>query len=67
MVLVSYCLGFIRDNDKINAILARPGFFILVETDFQASSLEIKNQRDILNTCGLPADDLPGWLDALSV
>jgi len=34
-------LGFIRDNDKINDIISRLGFFIIVETDFKASSLEI--------------------------
>lgn len=44
-------LGFIRDNDKINTIISRLGFFIIVETDFKASSLEILmtyRRRDVV-------------------
>lgn len=44
-------VGFIRDTQKINAIISRLGFFIIVETDFEASSLEILmtyRQRDVV-------------------
>lgn len=47
-------VGFIRDTQKINAIISRLGFFIIVETDFEASSYEIlmtyhdlKNELDM--------------------
>lgn len=56
-------LGFIRDNDKINAIISRLGFFIIVETDFKASSLEILmtyRQRDVVEKS---FDDLKNELD----
>jgi transposase len=44
-------VGFIRDTQKINAILSRLGFFVIVETDFEASPLEILltyRQRDVI-------------------
>jgi len=44
-------VGFIRDNEKINAVISRLGFFIIVETDFEASSLEVLmtyRQRDVV-------------------
>jgi transposase len=55
--------GFIRDNEKINAIISRLGFFVIVETDFEASSLEILmtyRQRDIVEKA---FDDLKNELD----
>ena len=42
---------FIRDTQKINSIISLLGFFIIVETDFNASSLEILStyrQRDVV-------------------
>jgi transposase len=56
-------VGFIRDNEKINAIISRLGFFIIVETDFEASSLEILmtyRQRDVVEKS---FDDLKNELD----
>lgn len=56
-------LCFIRDNDKIDAIISRLGFFIIVETDFKASSLEILmtyRQRDVVEKS---FDDLKNELD----
>lgn len=56
-------LGFIRDTKKINEIISRLGFFIIVETDFEASSLEILmtyRQRDIVEKS---FDDLKNELD----
>ena len=56
-------IGFIRDNEKINAIISRLGFFIIVETDFEASSLEILmtyRQRDVVEKS---FDDLKNELD----
>jgi transposase len=55
--------GFIRDNEKINAIILRLGFFIIVETDFEASSHEILmtyRQRDVVEKS---FDDLKNELD----
>jgi transposase len=56
-------VGFIRDNEKINAIILRLGFFIIVETDFKASSLEVLmtyRQRDVVEKS---FDDLKNELD----
>lgn len=56
-------IGFIRDNEKINAIISRLGFFIIVETDFEASSYEILmtyRQRDVVEKS---FDDLKNELD----
>jgi transposase len=56
-------VGFIRDTQKINAIISRLGFFIIVETDFEASSLEILmtyRQRDVVEKS---FDDLKNELD----
>lgn len=56
-------VGFIRDNQKINAIISRLGFFIIVETDFKASSLEVLTtyrQRDVVEKS---FDDLKNELD----
>ena len=56
-------VGFIRDNEKINAIISRLGFFIIVETDFEASSLEVLmtyRQRDVVEKS---FDDLKNELD----
>lgn len=56
-------VGFIRDTQKINAIISRPGFFIIVETDIEASSLEILmtyRQRDVVEKS---FDDLKNELD----
>lgn len=44
-------VGFICDNEKINAIISRLGFFIIIETDFEASSLEVLmtyRKRDVV-------------------
>jgi transposase len=43
--------GFIRDQDKINAELARLGFFLIMETDFKSTSeeiLTIYRRRDVI-------------------
>jgi transposase len=56
-------VGFIRDARKIDAIISRLGFFIIVETDFEASSLEILltyRQRDVVEKS---FDDLKNELD----
>ena len=56
-------VGFIRDNEKINAIISRLGFFIIVETDFEASSLEVLmtyRQRDVVEKS---FDELKNELD----
>ena len=56
-------VAFIRDNEKINAIISRLGFFIIVETDFEASSLEVLmtyRQRDVVEKS---FDDLKNELD----
>lgn len=56
-------VGFIRDTQKINTIISRLGFFIIVETDFEASSLEILmtyRQRDVVEKS---FDDLKNELD----
>lgn len=56
-------VGFIRDNEKINAIISRLGFFIIVETDFEASSLDVLmtyRQRDVVEKS---FDDLKNELD----
>ena len=56
-------VGFIRDTEKINAIISRLGFFIIVETDFEASSLEVLmtyRQRDVVEKS---FDDLKNELD----
>lgn len=56
-------IGFIRDNEKINAIISRLGFFIIVETDFEASSYEILmtyRRRDVVEKS---FDDLKNELD----
>ena len=56
-------LGFIRDTGKINTIISRLGFFIIVETDFEASSLDvlmIYRQRDVVEKS---FDDLKNELD----
>ena len=56
-------IGFIRDTEKINAIISRLGFFIIVETDFEASSLEVLmvyRQRDVVEKS---FDDLRNELD----
>ena len=56
-------IGFIRDNEKINTIISRLGFFIIVETDFEASSLEILmtyRRRDVVEKS---FDDLKNELD----
>lgn len=55
--------GFIRDNEKINATILRLGFFIIVETDFEASSYEILvtyRRRDVVEKS---FDDLKNELD----
>lgn len=55
--------GFIRDSEKINAIISRLGFFIIVETDFEASSYEILmtyRRRDVVEKS---FDDLKNELD----
>lgn len=44
-------IGCVRDTQKINATIARLGFFIIVETDFEASSLDVLmtyRQRDVV-------------------
>lgn len=56
-------LGFVRDNAKIDTLISRCGFFIIVETDFEASSLEILmtyRQRDVVEKS---FDDLKNELD----
>ena len=56
-------VGYIRDNEKINTTISRLGFFIIVETDFEASSLEILmtyRQRDVVEKS---FDDLKNELD----
>lgn len=56
-------VAFIRDTQKINTIISRLGFFIIVETDFAASSLEILmtyRQRDVVEKS---FDDLKNELD----
>jgi transposase len=56
-------IGFIRDNEKINTIISRLGFFIIVETDFEASSLEVLmtyRQRDVVEKS---FDELKNELD----
>ena len=56
-------VGFIRDTQKINTIISRLGFFIIVETDFESSSLEILmaySQRDDVEKS---FDDLKNELD----
>lgn len=56
-------IGFIRDTQKINAIILRLGFFIIVETDFEASPLEILltyRQRDVVEKS---FDDMKNELD----
>lgn len=55
--------GFIRDNEKINALISRLGFFIIVETDFVASSYDILmtyRRRDVVEKS---FDDLKNELD----
>lgn len=54
---------FIRDTQKINTIISRLGFFIIVDTDFEASSHEILmiyRQRDVVEKS---FDDLKNELD----
>lgn len=56
-------LGFIRDTEKINTIISRLGFFIIVETDFEVSSLDVLmvyRQRDVVEKS---FDDLKNELD----
>ncbi|MCX7773041.1 MAG: transposase, partial [Clostridia bacterium] len=56
-------LGFIRDTGKINAVISRLGFFIIVETDFEVSSLDVLmtyRQRDVVEKS---FDDLKNELD----
>lgn len=56
-------VGYIRDNKKIDEIISRLGFFIIVETDFEASSLEILTtyrQRDVVEKS---FDDFKNELD----
>lgn len=56
-------VGFIRDTKKIDTILSPLGFFIIVETDFQGSSLDILmtyRQRDVVEKS---FDDLKNELD----
>ena len=56
-------IGFIRDSEKINTIISRLGFFIIIETDFEASSLEVLmtyRQRDVVEKS---FDDLKNELD----
>lgn len=56
-------VGFIRDSEKINTIISRLGFFIIIETDFEASSLEVLmtyRQRDVVEKS---FDDLKNELD----
>ena len=56
-------VGFIRDNEKINTIISRLGFFIIVETDFEVSSLDvllIYRKRDVVEKS---FDDLKNELD----
>lgn len=56
-------VAFIRDREKIDTIISRLGFFIIVETDFKASSLEILmtyRQRDVVEKS---FDDLKNELD----
>jgi transposase len=55
--------GFIRDIGKINTVISRLGFFIIVETDFKASSLDVLmtyRQRDVVEKS---FDDLKNELD----
>lgn len=56
-------VGFIRDTEKINTIISRLGFFIIIETDFKMSSLEVLTtyrQRDVVEKS---FDDLKNELD----
>ena len=56
-------VAFIRDNEKINDVISRLGFFIIVETDFEVSSLEVLTtyrQRDVVEKS---FDDLKNELD----
>lgn len=56
-------LAFIRDTEKINAIISRLGFFVIAETDFEASSYEILmtyRRRDVVEKS---FDDLKNELD----
>ena len=56
-------IGFIRDTAKINTIISRLGFFIIVETDFEASSYDILmtyRRRDVVEKS---FDDLKNELD----
>ncbi|NJD02587.1 MAG: transposase [Ruminiclostridium sp.] len=56
-------IGFIRDTEKINTIISRLGFFIIVETDFEASSYDILmtyRRRDVVEKS---FDDLKNELD----
>ncbi len=56
-------IAFIRDKDKINKIISRLGFFIIVETDFEVSSLDVLmtyRQRDVVEKS---FDDLKNELD----
>ena len=56
-------IGFIRDTEKINAIISRLGFFIIVETDFEASSYDILmtyRRRDVVEKS---FDELKNELD----
>jgi len=43
--------GFIRDQEKIDAVISRLGFFLLLETDFKSTSeeiLSIYRRRDVI-------------------
>jgi len=56
-------LAFIRDAEKINTIISRLGFFIIAETDFEASSYDILmtyRRRDVVEKS---FDDLKNELD----
>lgn len=56
-------IAFIRDKEKINTIISRLGFFIIVETDFEISSLDVLmtyRQRDVVEKS---FDDLKNELD----
>ena len=56
-------IGFIRDATKINTIISRLGFFIIVETDFEASSYDVLmtyRRRDVVEKS---FDDLKNELD----
>jgi len=56
-------IGFIRDIEKIDRIISRLGFFIITETDFRCSSLEVLmtyRQRDVVEKS---FDDLKNELD----